>query len=240
MRHIRGRRALCVLHDAMSSPGLVGSALRERGWRVDEMVVVPADRHASPNVDASFPDGGDYDLLVPMGAPWGAYEDERIGNWLDPELRWLADTVAAGGAVFGICFGAQALSRALGGTVAKSPRPELGWVDIDTVDRRTVPPGPWFQWHGDAFTLPPGAIELARNAAAIQAYRIGRSLGVQFHPEVTTGGIKRWVDNGGEAVVRAHGVDPAGLLVAADKLADDARHRADALVAGYLDRIFLR
>lgn len=236
----RAPRALCVLHDAMSSTGLVGSALRERGWRVDEMLVVPADRHSTPNVEASFPDGSEYDLLVPMGAPWGAYEDERVGNWLLPELRWLADTMAAGGAVFGICFGAQALSRALGGTVARSTRPEMGWVDIDTIDRAIVPPGPWFQWHGDAFTLPPGAVELARNAAAIQAYRIGRGLGVQFHPEVTTAGIRRWVDNGGAAVARAQGVDPADLLAAADKLADDARQRAYALVAGYLDRVFPR
>ena len=185
-------RALCVLHDAFSTTGLIGEALRARGWQVDEILVVPAERHDTPNVDFTFPDHRDYDLLVPMGAPWAAYGDEEIGRWLAPELDWLSGAVADGGAVFGICFGGQALARALGGSVARSQHPEIGWVTVEVADSDSViVPGPWFQWHFDTFTPPPGATILARNAAAVQAYRIGRSLGVQFHPEVTAADIKR-------------------------------------------------
>ena len=182
-------RALCVLHDSMSATGLVGDALHEQGWQVDEFLVVPPDRHESPNVEASFPDSADYDLLVPLGAPWSAYDDAGIGRWLAPEVRWLSGAVAAGGAVLGICFGGQVLARALGGSVTRSADPEIGWVRVDPGVPELIPAGPWFQWHFDTFTPPPGAVELARNAAAVQAYRIGRSLGVQFHPEVTTAGI---------------------------------------------------
>ncbi|WP_211768077.1 type 1 glutamine amidotransferase [Kutzneria sp. CA-103260] len=221
----------------MSSPGLVGDALREQGWRVDEITVVPASSHHEPNVAMSFPDSADYDLLVPVGAPWSAYDDQRIGRWLAPELRWLADAVARGGAVLGICFGAQALARALGGGVRRAETPEIGWVPVDSDVPEVVPAGPWFQWHFDRFAPPPGAVEIARNSAASQAYRIGRCLGVQFHPEATAEGIEVWVDNGGAAHARALGIEPADLLAQARLLAAEARERARALVSGYLTTI---
>ena len=52
---------------------------------------------------------------------------------------------------------------------------------------------------------------IAENEVGPQAYVIGRSLGVQFHPEVTTTIMDDWV-----RVYRheldEHGVDPDGLL----------------------------
>ncbi|HTJ67784.1 MAG TPA: type 1 glutamine amidotransferase [Actinospica sp.] len=230
-------KALCVLHDAFSSTGLIGAALRARGWEVDEVTIVPAERYGTPDVEFAFPDYRDYDLIVPLGSPWAAYDDEAIGSWLKPELDWLARIVADDGAVFGICFGAQALARALGGSVARGPRPEIGWTAIEP-DDPAIEPGPWFQWHFDAFTPPPGATVLARNDAAIQAYRVGRCLGVQFHPEVTAFDITMWLDNGGRAEARAQGIDPADLLAEAERRADAARARTEALTDHYLTAIF--
>jgi GMP synthase-like glutamine amidotransferase len=231
-------RALCVLHDAFSSTGLIGDALRERSWRVEEILVVPADRHHTPNVDFVFPEHRDYDLLVPMGAPWSAYDDAAIGRWLVPELSWLSRAVAGGGAVFGICFGAQALARALGGSVARSAHPEIGWATVESRDPALISDGPWFEWHYDAFTAPPGSIVLAENAAAVQAYRIGRSLGVQFHPEVTTAGVERWLDTGGAEELRARGVDISAMLAETERQDVSARARAEALIDNYLNKIF--
>lgn len=231
-------RALCVLHDAFSTTGLIGEALRARGWQVEEILVVPAERHATPNVDFSFPDAREYDLLVPMGAPWAAYDDAAIGRWLVPELSWLSRATAAGGAVFGVCFGGQALARALGGCVARSAHPEIGWTAVERDPAGPIPPGPWFEWHFDAFTPPPGATVLARNAAAVQAYRIGRSLGVQFHPEVTAIDVKLWLDNGGESEALALGLGPAALLAETEQQHAAARARTGALVDNYLNTIF--
>jgi GMP synthase-like glutamine amidotransferase len=148
--------------------------------------------------------------------------------------------VDEGGAVLGICFGAQALARALGGSVARGSQPEIGWTVIEPSAESggIVGPGPWFEWHFDTFMPPPGATVLATNEVATQAYRIGRSLGVQFHPEVTAVDINMWLDNGGEAQVRALGIDPADLLAGADRQEADARARAEALTDGYLKKVF--
>lgn len=241
-------RALCILHDAFSTTGLIGAALRARGWEVVELTIVPAERYGTPDVGFDFPDHRDFDLIVPMGAPWAAYDDAAIGTWLTPELKWLEEIVADGGAVFGICFGGQALARALGGSVALGTQPEIGWTLIEPEQaaesdesgesEQIVGPGPWFEWHFDAFTPPPGATVLARNEAAIQAYRVGRCLGVQFHPEVTAVDIAMWLENDGESQARELGIDPADLLAEASRQESAARARAEELTDHYLKRIF--
>ena len=52
-----------------------------------------------------------------------------------------------------------------------------------------------FHWHGDTFDLPKGAALLASSRLyPHQAFRIGRAAyGVQFHPEITTEMVDRWV-----------------------------------------------
>jgi GMP synthase-like glutamine amidotransferase len=230
-------RALCVHHDHVTSGDLVTDHLRSRGWQVDERVVVPPERFGSPGVEHRFPDPAGYDLLVPGGAPWSAYDDALVGSWLRPELEWLRTAAAAGVPILAICFGAQALARALGGGVAASERPELGHVEIETDEPELVGPGPWFQWHYDTFTVPPGAREIARNAAGPQAYTIGRGLAVQFHPEVTPEIVAAWLVNGGEGQAIRRGIDPARLLAALREQRDAARARCAALVDSFLARV---
>ncbi|HEX5406948.1 MAG TPA: type 1 glutamine amidotransferase [Pseudonocardiaceae bacterium] len=230
-------RAYVVLHDHASAGGHVSERLRQRGFTVDEVTVVPPDRFTDPGVDFEFPAPADYDLLVPMGSPWSVYDEDRIGSWVKPELAWLADAVAVDIPVFGICFGAQALATALGGATVRSERPEVGWIEVGSDDPGLVPSGPWLEWHYDRFTLPSTAVELARNDLCTQAFRYGRSLGVQFHPEVRPEDIAVWLANGGAAEARAIGVDPDALLRECAARADDARSRAYALVDAYLARI---
>jgi len=230
-------RALCVLHDHVSSSGYVGERLRELGWDVQELVVVPADAFNRPDVHCEFPSINEFDLLIPMGAPWSAYDDAHIGRWLSNELQWLAEAVAADVPVLGICFGAQALARALGGNVGPAANPEIGWVHIDTDEPALVPAGPWFQWHYDEFSIPPGAVEIARSAGSPQAFRIGRCLAVQFHPELTPAGLAQWLANGGEKKAQAVGVDPQTLRTATGATEPQARARAAALIDIYLGQV---
>jgi GMP synthase-like glutamine amidotransferase len=114
--------------------------------------------------------------------------------------------------VFGICFGAQALAAASGGSVARAPAPEIGWCDvISDVDAIQ---GRWFQWHQDAFRIGPTATLLAHSPVGQQAFRVGRSVGVQFHPEVSTDLLTCWLEDDGGADMVAQGVDPSAVLAA--------------------------
>lgn len=231
-------RALCVLHDHVSTSGYVGTRLRELGWDVNELVVVPANDFNNPNVACDFPPATGYDLLVPLGAPWSAYDDDHIGRWLSSELAWLGAAVANDVPVFGICFGAQALARVLGGDVRPATRPEIGWVDVDTDEPALVATGPWFQWHYDEFTIPPGAREIARSPVCSQAFRHGRSLGVQFHPELTLATLDRWLRNGGEQQARSQGLDSQALRRTLQGTGIQVRNRSDALVDAFLSFAF--
>ena len=229
-------RALVVQHDHVSPPGPVGEAFAERGYDVEEFLVVPAERFAEPGVDARFPDPAAFDVVVPMGAPWSVGATD-IASWVGPELAMLRSAVAAGVPVLGICFGGQALAAALGGAVERAPAVELGWVEIATQDAGLVPSGPWFQWHQDRWRLPPGARELARTSVASQAFVVGRSLGVQFHPELTPGQLDGWLANGGAMFLAAHGLDAEELRARTRAEAPAAACRARRLVHAFLDRV---
>jgi GMP synthase-like glutamine amidotransferase len=201
-------RALIVEHDPLSTPDRVGEHLERRGARLEPFVVV--EDIDDPEVTATFPENGSHDMIVLMGSPWSVY-DERVHGWLVPELEFIRRQADAGCPILGICFGAQAMSAALGGTVTRATRPEYGWVSVEsTVDE--IARGPWFQHHHDEFTLPPGATELARNASGLQAFRERRNLAVQFHAEMTGDLIASWceVDGGGEMV--EVGIDPLRVI----------------------------
>ena len=100
--------------------------------------------------------------------------------------------------MLGICFGAQALCAALGGRVEAMERKEIGWTLVDSLDHSVIPVGPWLEFHRDRCLLPATATVLARNDAGVQAFRIGRHLAFQFHPEVDGPQLKRWLDAGGD------------------------------------------
>ena len=71
--------------------------------------------------------------------------------------------------LFAICFGAQVLSHALGGTVSPTPTPEIGWCDLDRRRRPPVAAGPWMEWHFDAFTVPDGFAVVADHRASARS-----------------------------------------------------------------------
>jgi GMP synthase-like glutamine amidotransferase len=179
---------------------------------------------------APVPDPAGRPFLVSLGSEASAYDDTL--PWLAAERAALDRALDAGVPVLGICFGAQHLARALGGTVAPAIRPEVGWLDVEPLDAAVIAPGPWLQWHRDAFTLPPGAELLARSPVCPQAFRAGPHLGVQFHPEATSAVVADWAQSSPDFVTRA-GTTPAALLADSATRAADARVRAWALFDGF-------
>ena len=230
-------RALFLQHDHVSPPGPIAERFAHRGYEVVEAVVVAPENFHTPNQPFDFPDPREFDALVVMGAPWGAWDDETIGNWLLPEMEWLREADDLGIPVFGICFGGQLLARVHGGSVARAPKPEIGWTAIWSQEPGLVTSGPWFQWHYDRWQVPPEAREIARNSVASQAFVLRRNLAVQFHPELTAAGLHGWLENGGRALAAADGQDPDILFQHTLAEGEDGARRAHDLVDAFLDQV---
>ena len=233
-------RVLFIEHDHLSPVGPVGQGFADRGYDIATMSVVPQDRYRDPGVQVTFPDPLAYDAIVPLGAIWSVYDHNTIGSWIHDELTFLRAAHDSGVPVLGICFGGQALAAALGGSVERAPEPEVGWTSIDSDDLNLIESGPWFQFHYDRWNLPPGAVEVARTGRASQAFTLGRSLGVQFHPELTAEALESWNVNGGAANIRAHGLDPDEMLEQTRAQEPEANQRGSRLVDRFLDLVATR
>ena len=123
--------------------------------------------------------------VILSGGPQSVYADGAPG--VDAEL------FAQGVPVFGICYGFQAMAKALGGTVEKTGLSEFGRTEASVGEQGTLLAGlpPAFRvWmsHGDSVhASPEGFLDLARTPGApVAAFEdVGRRLaGVQWHPEV--------------------------------------------------------
>ena len=146
-----------------------------------------------------FPESIDgYSALAVLGGEMGA--NDPLPSLRDAE-RLILDAMRQGRPVLGHCLGGQLMARALGAVVAQSPQPEVGWHVVEVAAHPLArdwlgPAGalPVFQWHYDAFGLPPGATALASSpACSQQAFALGPHLGLQFHPELDSAKLQRWV-----------------------------------------------
>ncbi len=182
-------------------------------------------------VDAA--DGAD--LLIVLGSEWTlartmdrdddppqaaaaiAAERDLVGRW-----------VAQDRPMFGICFGGQILSAALGGEVTRQASPHIAWETPETGIEALR--APWVLLHNDAFTVPEGAELLAEADHAPIAFRRGRAWGVQFHPEVDAAILAQMLDDVGTArEVAAPQVD--ALRARAEQQRQDSMRLFDAFWA---------
>jgi GMP synthase-like glutamine amidotransferase len=236
-------KVLFLHNDPIAPEALLGEVFSEQGFDVDSFAVVAADRVTGPVPvpvpvgEVQFPDPTGYDVIVPLGSRWSVHDDALRRSWVGTEMQLVRDAAAAGIGVLGVCFGGQLVAQALGGTVSRSPAPELGWYRIDSDDTDLVPNGPWFQWHSDRWTAPPGATEIARNAQASQAFVLGRVLALQFHPELDGPLLERWLADDSDGDVARSGVDVAELRTRTAAERDSAARRLRTLVTGFLGLI---
>jgi GMP synthase-like glutamine amidotransferase len=217
-------RVVILRHHDEDDSRLIGAALEERGAELDGVHAVKGD---------PLPDPAGADAVVVLGATYSV-RDRHETDWMSEELAWLVRADAAGVPILGICFGAQALSAALGGDVERAPRQEIGWTVVEPTPGSGIEPGPWLEFHEDR-CLPPASAEiLARNELAVQAFSMGPHLAVQFHPEVDAALLKAWIDHGADQAIGAVGIDSERLV--ADTVAEEpaARARAARLVDRWL------
>ena len=143
-----------------------------------------------------------------MGGPMSAND---ALPWITPLSPFLRDAVAREVPVIGHCLGGQLLAQALGARVARAPVAEIGWLEVAATDAAAQTA--WFggrarftafQWHFDAFELPPGATRvLANRFNPNQAYVIDdRHIGFQCHVEMTRDLVETWCRTGEDELPR--------------------------------------
>jgi GMP synthase-like glutamine amidotransferase len=221
----RSLRALIVQHEQPTPPGRIRDWLAEQEAEVDVLRI---------DEESRSPDPRDYDLMVSLGSEFAAYNDSI--PFIQRETELIRAAAHADVPILGVCFGGQLMARALGGKSFKAGRSEIGWLSVRTNDPDLVPDGPWFNWHFDTFTLPPGAKLIADTDVGPQAYVIGRNLGLQFHPEVTPQIMDNWV-RAYRHELDAEGVDPDALLEETKQRAPQARKTTERLLNNFLDGI---
>jgi GMP synthase (glutamine-hydrolysing) len=205
------------------------------------------------HLGAPVPDRvGSDEILVVMGGSMGVADvgDTRY-PYLGAELALLRRALADGSAVLGVCLGSQLLAAAAGARVyvnrdpkTQQPVREVGFAPVRYlgVGREPVLAGLHeeelvFQWHGDTFDLPVGAVHLAASdQCAHQAFRIGsRAFGLQFHVEVDGATARQWAADDPAYVISALGSDgPAQLIATAEENAARMREPADRLMRNLL------
>lgn len=214
---------LLIANEFDADPGVVGEHLLDHGARV---------RSAARERPTGWPSLDGVDLVLTLGSDWSVYWPD-VATSVEAEVALVRAAHDRGTPIFAICFGAQVVSHALGGVVARAPLAEIGWYEVHGAGP-LVEPGPWLQWHVDAFTVPAGFERLAHSPAGPQAVLGGRTLAVQFHPEITPAIVDRWASGGADELAAA-GVDPdqlrAETLDRAAASADQARRLVDGFLA---------
>ncbi len=208
------KKVLVIQHVECEGLGTIEAPLRRAGFE-PEFIKVFSGR-ALPRTAQG------YSAVMALGGPMGVYEED-IHPFIGAELKLIESVLRSGLPFLGVCLGSQMLARAAGARVYKGKGKEIGWYRVRLTsdgladrlflgfpDEFTV-----FQWHGDTFDVPPGAVNLASSEMfPNQLIRVGRNAyGVQFHLEVTGEMIKEWIEvNGGELEGLKGVIDPGKIV----------------------------
>src|SRR5688500_18528159 len=219
-----GMKPVAVFRAARSEgPGYFASYLERRSIplqvvAIDEGAPVPRDPRR-------------FSGLVFMGGPMSVNDDLP---WIAPALELVREAVRKDVAVLGHCLGGQRMSKALGGSVRPSACKEIGWGEVRVCDNGVA--RAWlgelaafeaFQWHGETFSIPPGATRVLENAhCANQAFAIGRHFAMQCHVEMTPELVRTWISTGADEI-REHSKSPAAQPPA--EIDQDVEPRRDRL-----------
>jgi len=198
--------------------------------------------HRTINIDEGEPVPESIDEisgLVLMGGPMSVNDSLP---WIPKVLQLIRAAVTADVPVLGHCLGGQLLCKALGGRVRGNRAKEFGWLPVTAVDSPLtstwldgLPPHfEVFHWHGETFSMPPGARHILKSRyCRNQAFVIGKSLGLQCHIEMTPELVRTWARAGAGEIARALPAAsvqrPAQMLISLPERAARLNRIADVL-----------
>ncbi|MDA8169221.1 MAG: gamma-glutamyl-gamma-aminobutyrate hydrolase family protein [Nitrospiraceae bacterium] len=190
------KKVLVLKNTPLEGPGTIEDYLRNGAVPVETVELSKRQK---------VPDTGGFSHLLMMGGPMAVYEMEKFA-FLYAGAELLRDFIRRGKPVLGVCLGAQMLAHVLGAKVYPGGKNETGWYDVNMTPEgmedavfkalsvNGAPRAEVFQWHGDTFDLPEGAVRLASSETyPNQAFRWGKNVyALQFHIEVTPAIIAEW------------------------------------------------
>lgn len=214
---------LIVKNITAEGPGTIEDHLRSQGL---PSAVIDL-RRGDP-----LPDLGSFTHLVIMGGPMAVYE-MHFHQHLKNEALLIEQAIKAGKRVLGVCLGAQMIAHVLGARVYAGGQQEIGWYEVELSNAAMQDPAmaqlamqgrqvaEVFQWHGDTFDLPAGAVRLASSSLyQNQAFRYSdRVYALQFHIEVTPSIVSGWLEH-------EKGVDLRTINAHSDRIYPAYRSRA--------------
>src|SRR5487761_2079814 len=227
---VRRMNVLVVANDGDGDDGFVGERLSQLGATFDRRLREEPDSLAAAEAAA--------DLVVLLGSDWSVH-DEGVASCTDAEIELVRRVVSKGVPLLGICFGAQLSAAAFGCVVERAPAAEIGWRTIESDDPSLCGVGPWFQYHADRWIDSGPVKSFMRNRVGPQAFVLGRTLGVQFHPEVTASTASRWL-RAAPNEVHATGMSINVIEEQSVNLIADARRRCFDLVDRFLAEVATR
>ncbi|MFC4159453.1 type 1 glutamine amidotransferase [Chitinimonas lacunae] len=185
----------------------------------------------------------DYSGLCLLGGPMSVNDGLP---YQAGQLALIQEAMAADLPVIGHCLGGQLMAKALGGRVTAAPAVEIGWSELELIDRAGAR---WFggrerlslfQWHNESFSIPSDGRWLLRGRhCANQAFSVGdKHLAMQFHVEVDAAKVRHWLDAGQDEIARSDspGVQPVATLLAdLDQAIEGSRRIADDLYAAWIE-----
>ena len=224
-------------HIACEGPGYLGTLLDNQQIPY-EIICIDENRPVPQSLD-------DVSGLVFMG---GSMSVNDPLNWITDEVKLIQAARQKDMPMLGVCLGSQLIAKALGVTVGKGTGQEIGWANVRKVqpqqndgwfdgldDQFTA-----FHWHGETFTIPPGAKHLlSSDCYANQAFSIGNMLALQFHLEMTAAMVREWVGLYQEDI---HCGDPCvqaeeALLAETDARVRELNTVADVVLNNWINRL---
>lgn len=188
------KKILVCQHVPYEILGTLNPKFKEHGFRI-RYVNFGRFPHLQPSLEG-------VDGLVVLGGPMNVDQSADHPH-LDYEVIMIQEALQRDIPILGICLGSQLLAKALGAPVAPNPKKEIGWYEIEQTEEGEKDPlfshfenrEKIFQWHGDTFAIPDGAVHLSQSTSCThQAFRYGDKVyGLQFHLEVDEAMIARWL-----------------------------------------------
>jgi GMP synthase (glutamine-hydrolysing) len=229
------KQAVAIRHVSFEDLGSFEPVLAANGFEI---------RYVDCGIDKiAAIDQADLDLLIVLGGPIGAYEDDLF-PFIKEEIRLLELRLAARRPTLGVCLGAQLIARTLGARVYPGPHKEIGWSPLAlTAAGRKSPlrhlTSPVLHWHGDTFDLPREAALLASTEkCANQAFSWGDNvLALQFHPEAVARNIEQWFIGHACEIAATEGVSVPVLRQETHQFAAGLELQAGQCLADWLEKI---